>query len=296
MEKDIQDQISILIEKYKDNNIVRELKMSDKEILDNISNILMYIDINETCEKSVSNECVNQEHLHVEIFRNKNGDIQCNYFQCPKHLKQLEFEKQQDYYGVNDSLESYELHFSSKLIDINIEKTSRGLLIKNLINQWNSNEYKGIYLYGLTGVGKSYIMSAFFNKLASNEITVNYIDVNQSMTYIKNNLLSDSLQEYIDTLKYYDFLLIDNLGQETFKNFYHIQILTLILEYRYKNKKPTYFISQYSIEELKNKYLNNIINNKGDASKKDVFKFIDLITCLSFEIIELKGKSQRRDY
>ena len=92
MRKDVQDKISMLIEKYKDNNIVRELKMSDKEIFDNISNILMYININNACEKSNSNECVNQEHLHVEIFRNKNGDIQCNYFQCPKHLKQLEIQ------------------------------------------------------------------------------------------------------------------------------------------------------------------------------------------------------------
>lgn len=296
MRKDVQDKISMLIEKYKDNNIVRELKMSDKEIFDNISNILMYININNACEKSNSNECVNQEHLHVEIFRNKNGDIQCNYFQCPKHLKQLEIQKQRDYYGINDSLESYELSFSSKLIDINIEKNSRKILIKKLIDQIHKDKYNGIYLYGLTGVGKSYIMSAFFNQLASKKFTVNYINVNQSMIYIKNNLLSDSLQEYIDTLKHYDFLLIDNIGQETFKNFYHIQVLTLILEYRYKNKKPTYFISQYSIEELKNKYLNNIINSKGDASKKDVFKLIDLITCLSFDIIELKGKSQRREY
>lgn len=296
MEKNIQYQISMLIEKYKSNSIVKELKMSDKEILDNVSNILMFININDVCKKSNHELCVNPEHLHIDIFRNKNGDIQCNYFQCPKHLKQLEIEKKQDYYGINNSLESYELCFSSKLIDINIEKTSRTLLIKNLIYQKSHNEYKGIYLYGLTGVGKSYIMSAFFNQLASSKITVNYIDVNQSMIYIKNNLFSDTLHEYIDMLKYYDFLLIDNLGQEIFKNFYHIQVLISVLEYRYKNKKPTYFISQYSIDELKNKYLNNIINNKGDASKKDVYKLIDLITCLSFEIIELKGKSQRQDY
>ena len=89
-------------------------------------------------------------------------------------------------------------------------------------------------------------------------------------------------------------LLIDNIGSEQFSQYYHVQYLIPILEYRYKNNLTTYFISQYDIEELKKYYLNNIINNgRNDAFKKDIFKLIDLIKSLYKLKFELKGNSQR---
>lgn len=113
------------------------------------------------------------------------------------------------------------------------------------------------------------------------------------MNFVKANFGTNDLENYYQIIKDGDILVIDNLGIENFRNYYHCQFIIPILEYRFKNNKPTYFISSLGIEALKNKYINNIINNKGDVTKNDVFKFIDLVSGSSSINIELKGKSQR---
>ncbi len=291
--KNIDNKINELISKFKNLDIVEELKMTDSEIKNNISNLLLYENTNLACKQLDENQCSSVEKLHIDFFRNKNGDIEFVWNNCPKFEKQLS-NNSKFYYGINNSLESYLLLFNPKNIDIKIEPSSRGPLIKSLIAQIKSEQYNGIYLYGNTGVGKSYIMSAFLNKLTNNKIYVNYIDICEFIIYIKSKPDSDELYEYIQKLKTYSILLIDNIGSEQFSQYYHVQYLIPILEYRYKNNLTTYFISQYDIEELKKYYLNNIINNgRNDAFKKDIFKLIDLIKSLYKLKFELKGNSQR---
>lgn len=293
MNKSIEEKISELISDFKKIDIVKELNMSDFEIKQNISNISLYLKFNKTCENNGLDYCSNSEKFHIVFLRNNNGDIECQYEICPKHFKKNNISNMYNFYGINNSLESYELNFNNKMINIDIDRNNRGILLKTLIDQIKNNDYHGLYIYGNTGVGKSYIMTAFLNKLVQKEMYVNFIDINESINYVKSNFGNYDLDEYYQKVKFYDILLIDNLGIENFRNFYHNQFLIPILEYRFKNKKPTYFISSLSIDELKKKYINNIINIKGDVTKNDVYKLIDLISGLSNKNIELKGKSQR---
>lgn len=295
MEKinNINEKIDKLISECKELDIVKELGMNDFEIKNNLSNLILYKRINLRCLHWKSNDCINNNGMHIEFTRNKNNDIECNYIECPKLNKKISLYK--NYYGINNSLESSSLLFLPKNINVHIDFLTREPLIRNLIKQINESNFTGLYVYGNTGVGKSYIMSIFLNQLSYRKIYVNNVDINESISFIKTNILNEQeLETYLDKLKKYQILLIDNLGTEQFKNFYHVQYLIPILEYRYKQNLPTYFISHLNIEELKNKYLNNIINNsRGRTNKKDIFKLIDLISCLSKNKLELKGKSQR---
>lgn len=293
MKNIIDEKIQKLISNYKEFDLVKHLNMSDNEIQQNLSSIMQYININVQCENNHTDSCVSKDGYHINIFRNKNGDIECQYFLCPKINEKFSRMNIRDYYGVNNSFESYELDFNKEYIDILVDKDNRSQLLKILIYQYKTNKFEGIYLYGNTGVGKSYIMSAFLNKLAKDKWFVNFLDINQSMNFVKANFGTNDLDNYYQIIKEGDILVIDNLGIENFRNYYHCQFLIPILEYRYKNNKPTYFISSLGIEALKNKYINNIINNKGDVTKNDVFKFIDLVSGSSSINIELKGKSQR---
>lgn len=297
MEKinNINEKIDKLISEYKELEIVKELEMDEHEIRNHLSNLAMYKHINLKCKDLDNDECINDNGMHINFKRNKNNDIECYYVECPKLIKKLSLYKNKNYYGINNSLESSSLLFEKENININIDIFTRKPLIINLLKQIKESNFTGLYVYGNTGVGKSYIMSIFLNQLSYKKIYVNNVDINESISFIKTNILNEQeLETYIDKLKKYQILLIDNLGMEQFKNFYHVQYLIPILEYRYKQNLPTYFISHLNIEELKNKYLNNIINNsRGETNKKDIFKLIDLISCLSKNKLELKGKSQR---
>ncbi len=297
MEKinNINEKIDKLISECKELDVVKELGMNDFEIKNNLSNLILYKRINLRCLLWKSNNCINNNGMHIKFTRNKNNDIECNYIECPKLIKKLSLYQNKNYYGINNSLELSSLSFIPKNINVRIDFLTRKPLIINLLKQIKESNFTGLYVYGNTGVGKSYIMSLFLNELSSRKIYVNNVDINESISFIKTNILNEQeLETYLDKLKKYQILLIDNLGMEQFKNFYHVQYLIPILEYRYKQNLPTYFISHLNIEELKNKYLNNIINNsRGRTNKKDIFKLIDLISCLSKNKFELKGKSQR---
>lgn len=169
MKNIIDEKIQKLISNYKEIDLVKHLNMSDNEIQQNLSSIMQYININVQCESNHNDTCISKDGYHINIFRNKNGDIECQYFLCPKMNEKFSRMNIRDYYGVNNSFESYELDFNKEYIDILVDKDNRSQLLKILIYQYKTNKFEGIYLYGNTGVGKSYIMSAFLNKLAKDK-------------------------------------------------------------------------------------------------------------------------------
>ena len=284
------------IEEYKNIDVVKQNNMTDDEIKKFLGDIQEYCSINLKCQESNNNSCVNPNGLHINIYRNKNGNIEISYIACPKqeHNQHLKLIK------IFDSIEGEKIYFNLKCIDLedgNGERRFRLELLNTLRDQLKTNNYYGVYLCGNTGVGKTHIMSGFANSVVKKtNKTLSFINIDKFIENIKSTFNTNkTYDKYLNEIKKSHFLIIDNLGIETFNDFFHTQLLIPILIYRNKNKLPTYFISHLTLKELSNKYLSNIkYNNNGSNLKFSVEKFIDIIYSLVKIEYKLNGKSKRK--
>ncbi|MGL5308736.1 MAG: ATP-binding protein, partial [Metamycoplasmataceae bacterium] len=85
---------------------------------------------------------------------------------------------------------------------------------ETILKNFQNNEYfKGVYLYGDFGVGKSFFTQAMSNYFVSKGKTVAYINNNDLANHLKQ-LFTVGYKKTIDDLKDVDFLFIDDIGSE----------------------------------------------------------------------------------
>lgn len=145
---------------------------------------------------------------------------------------------------------------------------------------------KGYFIFGDCGTGKTYIIAALLNELMwmkrRNAIMATFIEIGNEIrsSYNKKTITPDDVIWKYSTVPY---LAIDDLGTERFEsngaeNWIQEQIFTIVNN-RYKNEKPTFYTSNFSLEELSKRGLSN--------------KIIDRIWHDSRKVFELKGKNYR---
>lgn len=129
--------------------------------------------------------------------------------------------------------------------------------IKDLVKK-SFDEDKGIFLYGNTGVGKTYILNALAN--AKNvsvrnftETLVEFRDAMQKGCYYEK--IKDTIAE--------DYLFIDDIGSETLSN-YVVEFLYIIVNGRYENMKRTVLATNLSINEFEDRYGDRILSRLGE--------------------------------
>lgn len=156
-----------------------------------------------------------------------------------------------------------------------------------LVNLKKNEYFKGVYLYGDFGVGKSFFGQSLANYLASKGKTVSYINNNDLSTHLKQ-LFSVGYKKTIDTLKNVDFLFIDDIGSEKNSSWMISEILFAVFSHRMENKKTTFFTSNFSYKLLEKEF------GKGaDVSIFKVKRLMERIEVLSVPIL-LKGNNWRK--
>lgn len=108
---------------------------------------------------------------------------------------------------------------------------------------------KGIYLYGSFGVGKSYLIAALFNELAKKNIKSVIVHVPELIRSIKESFDSD-YSERFDLVRNSPLLLLDDIGAEYLTAWARDEVLEPILQYRMDQGLPTFFTSNYNVNEL----------------------------------------------
>lgn len=116
----------------------------------------------------------------------------------------------------------------------------------------------GIYLYGKNGSGKTYLACAVGNALLQQGIIVKYASVSDILVEIRSSYYNraDEVEKNIIS-KYADaeFLIIDDICSETYNKateastFAQEKLFTIINK-RNLNELPTFFISEFSIDDL----------------------------------------------
>ncbi len=143
---------------------------------------------------------------------------------------------------------------------------------------------KGLYIYGNFGSGKSYLTSALFNDLAENNVKSVIVHVPELIRSIKDSFdkdYSDIFDEVMDA----PLLLLDDIGAEYLTAWSRDEVLEPILQHRMDEGLPTFFTSNYSIDDIEKHFTIN-----GDKMKAK--RIIERVKQVSNEV-ELVGKNRR---
>ncbi len=188
--------------------------------------------------------CQNRLAGHVQYPQKNGNQIIFSYAPC-KYEKELQ-EKENNRRTREKDL----LNASMKDIDITDKKRVHVIKwLKNFYDKYDINgEFKGLYLHGNFGSGKTYLISALFNELSKKRISTEIVYFPELLRDIKSDF--DTYADRIDYLENVDLLLIDDIGAEKVTEWSRDEILGTILQKRMNNYKTTFFTSNLNMEEL----------------------------------------------
>lgn len=133
----------------------------------------------------------------------------------------------------------------------------------DFINTFETN-YTNLFIYGETGVGKTFLTNCIAKEIIDKSYSVIYLsaikmfDILAKATfhYDAEDYNTDYIMKHIHEC---DLLIIDDLGTELTNTFTSSALFGCINE-RYLNKKSTIISTNYSIEDMKNCYSERIFS------------------------------------
>lgn len=200
-------------------------------------------------------ECKNKICGHAFLPDVRDSKITFLYKPCKYMLKK---EKEEAYLkNVYCSNEPDSIVHAS-ISDIDLRDKTRLHVIKALTefieDYRDCKNPKGFYLHGSFGSGKSYLISALFNELAKDGVKSCIVFWQEFLTELKGNFGTSDFNEKIERLKKTKLLLIDDIGAENVTSWSRDDVLCPILQYRMQEKLPTFFTSNFTLEELENHF------------------------------------------
>lgn len=287
MLNEIKDQIVQKAQNDKDLvQIVKGKDISKEDFSDALAHVEDYLNAKEICKKCKSlDDCkmsikgtmpflkvVNKKLVpttkHCNFFINVNGD----YLNSAKYIKR--------YFG-NELLKV-------KLSDVDMSTKDRLLIVEDMINFIENypNNKKGLFVHGAPGVGKTYTMAAFTNKLIEKNIKVASVFVPDFIADVKGLSRDyDAKDELLNSVKRAQVLVMDDIGAERVDSWGRDEILLPLINYRTENGLPTFFTSNYSPLELRKRY-------SEDGNTVASIRLCERVEMLS-KPLKLSGKTRR---
>ena len=140
------------------------------------------------------------------------------------------------------------------------------------------SKHKGLLLFGTVGTGKTYIAACIANALIDRGYTCLVTNFARLTNTI--NGMYDGKQEYIDGLDRFSLLVIDDLASERDTEYMN-EIVTNIIDARYRSGKPMIVTTNLTSEELK---------NPRDVRKQRIYSRL-MEMCIPLEV---KGIDRRK--
>ena len=217
------------------------------------------------------------------------GVLNFTYKACKEKEKELE---EIDYMKNGYRFEIAKSIRNAKMSEIYTDDKNRIELIKWVTkfikNYKEGKAFKGLYLSGNFGSGKTYIISAMINELVSSGYNAALIYYPEFLRVLKASFNSD-FDEQFDYARKADLLLLDDIGAESISNWSRDEILGPILQYRMDNKLTTFFTSNLTKEELEI-HLSKGKDSIDKLKAKRIMERIDYLT----DDIKLISKNQRK--
>ncbi len=148
---------------------------------------------------------------------------------------------------------------------------------------------KGFYLYGQFGVGKSFVLGAIANELATLKIRSVVVFVPEFLREMKNAIGDNSLNEKVDYVKKAPVLMLDDIGAETMSAWTRDEILGTILHYRMSEELPTFITSNFDYAGLEHHLAQS---QRGDIEVVKAARIMERIKAVTIPI-QLDGINRR---
>lgn len=143
-----------------------------------------------------------------------------------------------------------------------LENITRAIDIANDFIDTFSTDHKNLFIYGATGVGKTFLTNCIAKKLMDNSISVIYIsaiklfDILADTTFGRADKDSDAL--YLNIFDC-DLLIIDDLGTELVNSFTASSLFNCINE-RYLNHKSVIISTNMSLSDIRAAYSERVFS------------------------------------
>lgn len=150
-------------------------------------------------------------------------------------------------YGVS----TQNLDASIDKIYTNDSKRHEAILwINTFLGDYRKNKaFKGLYLNGNFGSGKTYMISALFNELAHDGVHSAIVFWPEFLRDLKSSFSFDFNDKY-NYVKSVPLLLIDDIGAESTTAWSRDEILCPLVQYRMQEHLPTFFTSNLDLKSL----------------------------------------------
>lgn len=222
----------------------------------------------------------------------RNGD----YLAIEHVLKQEVYEKQQ---ALAFTKNYWLNHLPERLLTITPDEVifKDYLDLAGIITLYDSTPdsfEKGLFLYGDTGVGKTYLMALYANQQAKRGYSVCFVTMSRLLNEIKQtfNYKSDTEVETImSQLSTCDLLVLDDIGSEAVTQWSRDEILFTILNNRMEANRMTCFTSNLDEASLRQFYLE--AGKVEDEIKSERLMERFLVLAEFFELESKKGSFRR---
>ncbi|MFH5810394.1 primosomal protein DnaI [Companilactobacillus sp. FL22-1] len=151
------------------------------------------------------------------------------------------------------------------------------------------NFVPGLYLAGDFGVGKTYLLGAIANELFKDDVHTTMMHFPTFAVEMKNSIGSNSVLDKVNQIKGAEILMLDDIGADSMSSWIRDEVLGVILQYRMQENLPTFFSSNFSMQELE-KHL--AINQRGEEEPVKAKRIMERVRYLSREVI-VDGSNRR---
>ena len=234
------------------------------------------------------NECV-KENPGQRMSIDYNGILVPVCEHCPYYYAKQEHDSHLKYFVYSDVPTNLQNVFLSTM-QVDANEDARKLYV--LLNQIVAGEFnRGLYIYGMFGVGKTYSCIAFLNELARKHKKVAFVKMNEFASKMRNLVIKDNdlKNDICDRLKEVPYLVIDDIGAETTTSFIRDDLLFNILDYRMGHNLITIFTSNHSLKTLHEAFLYDNHQNRDDLKAG---RLVERIRTLGLEF-HLSGNNHR---
>ncbi len=220
-----------------------------------------------------------------------NGFILVNYKRTEEAIRQeRERKRRRLIHSINMPKNIAEARFSDTALTKEREDVIRELL--NFIEAYKTDSttyHKGLYLAGPFGVGKTYMMGALANELSENGIETTLVNVPTYSAEIKQAIATNTVEAKLVSIKNTPILVLDDIGAEMNSAWFRDEVLMVILQHRMLQELPTFFTSNFTIDQLEAHFAHS---NKGDQELLKAKRLIERIRFLAKEYF-VDGQNHR---
>ena len=245
------------------------------------------------CKCGSTENCTNVLKGFVPKLHIVRNLIEVTYERCEQKI--IEDERR----SVSNMIAS--MHMSKDVLeatlnDLIIDDVSRSEVASKLvafIEQYHATgklPAKGFYIYGPFGVGKSFVLGALANELASKQVRSIVVFMPEFLRELKNSIQDNTLNEKIDFVKKAPVLMLDDIGAESMTAWTRDEILGTILHYRMSEQLPTFMTSNFDYDGLES-HLSQ--TKSGDIEQVKAGRIMERIRAVT-EPIQMIGENRRQ--